>query len=317
MPNPVVTLTKCTDYSPAEIAKAIQSHFELNGGLDKFVKPGDSVLIKPNLIAPRSPRHATQTHPVVILETAKLLKDFGAKPFIADSPAWSSAYNCIRALKLDGPLKKLAVPVKQLNKPSKCQIGDTTVGISSIALEADAIINLPKFKSHQQLVTTFAVKNMFGCVAGKKKAWWHFVKGSETDQFCTFLIDIYRFLNPVLTIIDGVIAMDGPGPIRGRSRPLGWLIGGTDPIACEIVCSRLINMDPDDVPVIKTAKKLNFGCSDFEKIEFPYEPFPEIVCTDFEPAELIPIRFSFPHVCKSVCKQLILLLKSGRQNKAD
>ena len=86
---------------------------------------------------------------------------------------------------------------------------------------ADVIINLPKFKSHQQLKATFAVKNMFGCVSGKRKALWHFRKGGSVDDFCELLIDIYRFLNPVLTIIDAVTAMDGPGPINGKARALG------------------------------------------------------------------------------------------------
>jgi uncharacterized protein (DUF362 family) len=76
MPNPTVILSRCSDYSPPGIAEALQRQFELLGGLEKFIKAGDTVLLKPNFIAPRSRRHATQTHPAVILETARLLKDF-------------------------------------------------------------------------------------------------------------------------------------------------------------------------------------------------------------------------------------------------
>jgi uncharacterized protein (DUF362 family) len=313
MLNPIVTLTRCGDYSRQAIAEAIEKHFNLLGGLEKFVKPGDSVLLKPNFIAPRSRRHATQTDPVVILETARLLKDFGARPFVADSPAWSNTYACVKALKLDEPLKELAVPVKQLDKPKKCRVGakNIRVGISSVALDADVIINLPKFKSHQQLVATFAVKNMFGCVSGKKKALWHFTKGSRQQDFCELLIDIYRYLNPALTIIDAVTAMDGRGPIRGRARPLGWLIGGTDPVACETICAKLVNIEPEDVPIIKTAKQIGFGCSDPAKIQIAGDDFPQNVCTDFILPEMIPIRFSLLHVCKSICKQILLLSKSA------
>jgi uncharacterized protein (DUF362 family) len=313
MPNPIVTLTRCSDYSRPEIAEAIEKHFNMLGGLEKFVKPGDSVLLKPNFIAPRSRRHATQTDPAVILETARLLKDFGARPFVADSPAWGNTYVCVKALKLEEPLKELSVPVKQLNKPRKCRIGSkkTSVGISSVALDADVIINLPKFKSHQQLLATFAVKNMFGCVSGKRKALWHFIKGGRQDEFCELLIDIYRYLNPALTIIDAVTAMDGPGPIRGRARFLGWLIGGTDPIACETICAKLINIEPEDIPIIKTAKKLGFGCSDPDKIQISGDDFSQSVCMDFKLPEMIPIRFSLLHVCKSICKQILLLSKSA------
>ena len=247
MSEPKVTLMRCSDYNRPNIAEAIERHFELLGGLDRFIKPGDSVLLKPNFIAPRSHRHATQTHPVVIFETARLLKDFGARPFIGDSPAWGNVFTCVKALKLEESLKKLSVPVKQLDKPRWCKMGknDIKVGISSVALDADKIINLPKFKTHQQLVATFAVKNMFGCVSGKRKALWHFRKGGKFEDFCELLIEIFRFLNPALTIIDGVMAMDGQGPIRGRTRPLGWLIGGTDPMACETVCCKLVNIKPE------------------------------------------------------------------------
>ena len=313
MPNPTVILSRCSDYSPPGIAEALQKQFELLGGLEKFVKPGDTVLLKPNFIAPRSRRHATQTDPAVIIETARLLKNFGARPFVGDSPAWGNVFTCVKALKLEEPLKKLSVPVKQLDKPKWCRIGakNIRVGISSVALDADVIINLPKFKSHQQLTATFAVKNMFGCVSGKRKALWHFAKGKNADDFCELLIEIFKFLNPALTIIDAVVAMDGSGPIRGRARPLGWLIGGTDPIACETICAKLIGIEPKNVPIIKTARQIGFGCSDPAKIEIVGDDFPQSICTDFQLAKPVPLRFSLLHVCKSICKQILLLAKAA------
>ncbi len=312
MNNPTVTLTRCGDYSRPAIGEALERHFELLGGLGKFVQPGDSVLLKPNFIAPKSRRHATQTDPAVILETARLLKDFGAKPFVADSPAWGDVFACVKVLKLQEPLRKMAVPVRQLDKAKWCKVGaeSTRVGISSVALDADVIINLPKFKSHQQLVATFAIKNMFGCVAGKRKALWHFVKGSDTDDFCGLLIDIYRFLNPAVTIIDAVTIMDGPGPIRGRARPLGWLIGGTDPIACEIVCSQLVGIEPQSLPIVRTARQMGFGC-DPARITAAGDDFPQSICTDFQLPRMVPIRFSLLHVCKSICKQILLLARAA------
>ncbi|MDD5327604.1 MAG: DUF362 domain-containing protein [Phycisphaerae bacterium] len=313
--EPMVSLTRCNDYSQAEIAGAIARHFELLGGLEKFVSRGDSVLLKPNFIAPRARRCAAQTDPAVLLEVARLLKDFGARPFIGDSPAWSNVFACVKALKMEDALKKMAIPVKQLNKPKECRIGtkDIKVGISSIALDADVIINMPKFKTHQQLAATFAIKNMFGCVTGKRKALWHFTKGKNADEFCEMLIEIYKFLNPALTIIDAVTTMDGPGPIRGRARPLGWLIGGTEPIACETVCCKLVNIHPQNIPIIKTASQMGFGCSDADKITILGDSLPKEACMDFEMPRLIPIMFSLPHVFKSICKQVILLAKSAKK----
>lgn len=317
MSEPVVALTQCSDYSRPKIARAVEEQFRLLGGLEKFVSRGDSVLLKPNFIAPRSRRHATQTDPAVLLETAKLLKDFGARPFIGDSPAWSNVFACVKALKMEEPLKKLSVPVKQLGRPKKCRIGkqNIQVGISSVALDADVIINMPKFKSHQQLVATFAVKNMFGCVSGKRKALWHFAKGKNPDEFCELLIEIYKFLNPALTVIDAVTVMDGIGPIRGRARPLGYLLGGTEPIACETVCCKLVNINPQDIPIIRTAGQMGVGCSDPDKIKIAGDSLPQTPCTDFKLPRLIPIRFSLLHVCKSICKQIFLLAKSAIKTK--
>jgi uncharacterized protein (DUF362 family) len=317
MTNRTVTLTRCSDYSQTKIAQAVAAQFELLGGLEKFVTRGDTVLLKPNFIAPKPRRCATQTDPAVLLEVAKLLKDFGARPFIGDSPAWSNVFACVKALDMEDTLKKLSIPVMQLNNPKKCQIGtkNTEVGISSVALDADVIINMPKFKTHQQLLTTFAVKNMFGCVSGKRKALWHFAKGKNADKFCKLLIEIYKFLNPALTIIDGIIAMDGPGPINGRARPLGWLLSGTDPLALEVICSKLVNINPENLPIIKTAKKMQLNCPDANSIKILGDSLPQNPCMDFELPRLIPIRFSLPHVCKSICKQIFLLTKSVIRTK--
>jgi uncharacterized protein (DUF362 family) len=313
MADATVALIKCSDYSPTGIAEAIATQFKILGGLEKFVRPGDTVLLKPNFIAPKSRHHATQTDPAIILAVASLLKDFGARPFVGDSPAWGNVFTCVKALKLKESLKRLGVPVKQLDKPNWCRIGmgETKVGISSVALDADVIINLPKFKTHQQLVATFAVKNMFGCISGKRKALWHFRKGRNADDFCKLLIRIYEFLNPALTIIDAVTVMDGPGPINGRARPLGWLVGGTDPVACETICCKLVNISPDDLPIIKTARQIRFGCSDLNRIEIAGDDLPQRPCMDFALAKPTPLRFSFLHVCKSIGKQVLLLAKSA------
>jgi uncharacterized protein (DUF362 family) len=305
-----VAVTRCSDYRTESVTGAIERQFSLLGGLDKLISRGDSVLLKPNFIAPRPASQAAQTDPAVILAVAKIVKDFGAKPFVADSPAWQNVFACTKVLGLDEPLKKLGVPVKQLNRPKRIKTAGGSVGISTVALGADRIINLPKLKTHQQLDATFAVKNMFGCVCGKEKPFWHFAKGANCEDFCRLLIEIYRLLEPAVTIIDGVIAMEGPGPINGRAKPLGVIIGGIDPVACEMICSEVVGFKSDDLPIIRTAKQIRFGCADISHIQVVGDDYTDFVCTDFQPAEQIPIRFSFARACKSVLKQFIITTKS-------
>ena len=310
MTSSTVSLKRCQDYSHQKIRQALESHFSLLGGIEKFLSRSDTVLIKPNLIVPKPREFAVQTDPAVILELAKILKDYGAKPFVADSPAWSDTLECVRILGLADQLKKIGVEVKQLDNPKKCEINGVNVGISSVALEADRIINLPKLKSHQQLGATIAVKNMFGAVSGKAKAMWHFRKGADENDFCDLLIGIYKLLAPTITIIDAIIAMEGAGPISGTAKKLGWTIAAADPIAAEVVTCQLIDFDPDSLPIIRRAKQTGFGCSDIKLIEIVGDDYKSHICRDFQTAQHIPLRFTLPRVLKSICKQILLLAKN-------
>jgi uncharacterized protein (DUF362 family) len=304
-----VALTRCPSYDPGRVAQAVNRQFELLGGIERFVKPGDRVLLKPNFIAARSPEQdATQTHPAVIIEVARLLKDFGAKPFVGDSPGWGDVQACAQALGLIEPLGKLGVPIRALDDPRTQRVGPRgpRVTLSAVALDADAIINLPKLKAHQQLLVTLAVKNLFGCVPGKRKALWHYRRGGNPTSFCEMLIGIARFLKPALTIVDGIVAMERTGPSGGDNKALGWLIGGTDPVACETACCRLIGIDPERVPILRTARKMQLDGLDLETIELLGDPLPEAPESEFKLPVLVPIRFSLARVFRSKCRQMLL-----------
>jgi uncharacterized protein (DUF362 family) len=162
-------------------------------------------------------------------------------------------------------------------------------------------------------VATIAVKNMFGCVSGKAKAIWHYKKGATFDDFCTMLIDIYKLLNPAITIIDAIVAMEGPGPIRGNPKELGWLVASVDPIAAEVVCCDLIGISPCQLPLIKTAEKLGFGCTEKQNIQIVGDSFAAEEHITLEPAELTPLSFSFPRIIKSIARQIWILVKTGRK----
>jgi uncharacterized protein (DUF362 family) len=309
-----VALTRCPSYDRPALAHAVRRQFELLGGVDRFVRSGDRVLLKPNLIAPRPAHTAVQTDPGVIVEVARLLKDAGAKPFVGDSPAWGSVFSCAGALDLQEPLRHLGVPIRPLDRPKPVRLADgrTVVSISSVALEADAVVNLPKFKAHQQLVFTFAVKNMFGCVPGKRKPYWHLARGESAERFCCFLIEVYRAVRPAITIVDGIVAMEGQGPIQGRARALGWLVGGADAIACEMTCARLVNVDPDQVPLIRAARHIGFGCPSPGAVGLVGDDPSEGLCRDFRMAEPAPIRFSLLRVVKSIARGIAVSFGQGR-----
>jgi uncharacterized protein (DUF362 family) len=304
-----VAVARCDDYRADNVKQAVARMFSLLN-IENLISHGDKVLLKPNFIAPKPKETAAQTDPVIILTVAQMVKDIGGKPFIGDSPAWGNITACIDALELKEPLRKLSVPVKQLDKPRRIKIAGTSVGISSVALEADKIINLPKLKAHQQLIATLAVKNMFGCVSGKQKAFFHFTKGKDQQAFCVMLLELYKTLNPIVTIIDSVVAMEAMGPLRGLPRPLGFILGGTDPISCETVCCKIINVAPEQMPMIRAAKTIGFGCENSNLITITGDDYKNFVCRDFQIPPQVPLRFSLAHICRSIGKQLIILAKT-------
>jgi uncharacterized protein (DUF362 family) len=309
-----VALQRCESYDPQEVHSAIARQLELLGGVEHFIKPGQRVLIKPNLIVPKPPVVPAQTHPEVIYAMARIVKEAGAFPIIGDSPAWSTTAGCLKALGVDERLKELGAEIVNLNHPVRMKIAGVSVGISRVALEADVIINLPKLKAHQQLGASFAFKNMYGCVAGlagKEKAYWHFARGKEVESFCRMIIGIYQKLSPVLNVIDGIVAMEGQGPINGRPREVGYLIAGTDPAACERVCCDLVGFDAGDLPLLTTAAKMGVGIPDNDSVKIVGDLFTKPACPDFVPAIQTPLRFTFSHICKSVIKQILILLKQA------
>ena len=309
-----VAVARCDNYQADNVKQALARVFSLLS-VENLISRGDKVLLKPNFIAPKPKETAAQTDPAIILAVAQLVKDMGGKPFIGDSPAWGNVTACIDALDLKEPLRRLSVPIKQLNKPHHIKIAGTSIGISSVALEADKIINLPKLKAHQQLIATLAVKNMFGCVSGKKKAFFHFTKGKDPQEFCLMLLELYKTLNPIVTIIDSVVAMEAMGPLRGLPRPLGFILGGQDPISCEAVCCKIINVAPEQMPMIQAAKTIGFGCENLDRINIVGDDYKNFVCRDFQIPPQVSLRFSFAHICRSIGKQIITLAKTRGSDK--
>jgi len=308
----VVAVKACAVYEPAIVRAAIEEQLALLGGVKCFVRSGQRILIKPNLIVPKGADIPAQTHGEVIYAIAEIVKDAGAVPLVGDSPAWSNTRGCLRALGIDERLERLGVQIIQLDRPVRMNIEGANVGISRAALEADAIINVPKLKAHQQLGATFVFKNMYGCVCGlggKEKAYWHFARGKEYEPFCRIIVGIYQKLNPVLNLIDGIVAMEGQGPIDGNAKPLGYLVAGVDPVACERVCCEMVGFNPADLPLLVTAEKMGVGISGDESITIVGDTFIKPVCSDFKPAIQTPLRFTFPRICKSIAKQCLILLK--------
>jgi ferredoxin len=153
--------------------------------------------------------------------------------------------------------------------------------IARAAYEADAIINLPKLKTHGMTTLTGAVKNLFGCVPGKRKVQWHFNAGVNHELFATMLNELCALLKPRLTIMDAVIGMEGNGPGSGNPRRIGVVIAGRDPVAVDVVSSRVLGVAPERLPLIRAAAAAGLGETRPERISVLGESLSNVKISHF------------------------------------
>jgi uncharacterized protein (DUF362 family)/Pyruvate/2-oxoacid:ferredoxin oxidoreductase delta subunit len=234
--------------------------FEMLARLDDGrIQRGTRVLIKPNLLSPAAPREALLTHPLVVKAVAEYCLDKGAGVQLSDSPAIGSFERILRENGIRDALKGLDVVCKPFERSIKVDIGSPFDGIEMAedVLAADVIINLPKFKTHGQMLLTLAVKNMFGVIVGIRKPQWHMRAGVDRDMFAKLLVRIHARVRPAFAILDGILAMEGEGPGKsGVPRQLGIVMGSRDGMAMDEAVCRMIGIDPLLLPTHRAAQHL-------------------------------------------------------------
>jgi len=305
-----VSVVKCTDYSKEDVRSAVDKTFSFFGGIENVIKKGSKVLLKPNFLKESSPRKCIVTHPAVIEAVAEAVLEAGATPIIGDSPAFGSVAKVAKRIGLDKFAEKHGIDIIELDKPRKVSINcggkDFSLTVSGRALDVDAIINLPKLKVHVQVLFTAGVKNLYGCVSGKQKAWRHLKSKNDLEWYADMLIANYQLVKPVFTIVDAVTAMEEKGPTGGKPKDVSLLVGGIDVIAVDRVVTELLSVRPEDVPILRAAKRLGIGEQDLSKIEIAGEELASVKVHDFIFPELLPIGFDFIRVVKSLIRHLWL-----------
>ncbi len=305
-----VSLVKCTSYSQEEVSDAIDKTFSFFGGIENIIQKGSKVLLKPNFLKESKPRKCVITHPVVVETVARKVLEAGATPIIGDSPAFGSIKKITRRIGLDKVAEKMGINIIELDKPRKVSVNcggkEFSLTVSGKALDVDAIINLPKLKAHDQLLFTAGVKNLYGCVSGKRKVWRHFKAGNNLDWYADMLIANYQLVKPSFTIVDGIMAMEKKGPSGGLPKEVSLIVGGIDGIAIDRVVAELLSVNQEDVPILRAARRLRVGEQDLSKIEITGEELSSVKPHDFILPELSPIGFDIFRVIKSVIKHLWL-----------
>lgn len=251
-----VSIVSCKSYKNSEVKKAlIASLKNINFELSK----NKTVLLKPNILYPMAPDKAITTHPVLVEELCKLLKQNNNKIIIGDS----SAYDTDKALKISGMLKlKKYAQIVNFESLDKKTININNKKIKQIRLpkllsEVDLIINLPKLKTHALTRLSCSVKNLYGCISGNTKENLHRIL-PFADEFSKLLLDIYEEINPGLNIIDAVEGIEGEGPgTSGTKIKTGLIIASRNALASDIVSADIIGYKKNSVWTNKYGLKRN------------------------------------------------------------
>ncbi|MBF0555604.1 MAG: DUF362 domain-containing protein [Nitrospirae bacterium] len=236
------------------------------------ISAGQRVIIKPNLLTSARPDKALTTHPLIIKAAVEYVLEKGALPQVSDSHASFTKFpRLIEECGIAGALNGLPVDIKEFTVSKKVLSTRggkeftpasryNTLELAEDALEADIIINLPKLKTHTQMGLTLAVKNLFGCVVGRRKPQWHFNLGENKELFAGLLVTIYSVLRPEINIIDGILGMEGDGPgTAGIPRHLGVIMGSSNAVALDMAVCRMLGAEEMSLPTNKAASDMGLA----------------------------------------------------------
>jgi uncharacterized protein (DUF362 family) len=302
-----VLLEQLPDYASPELDTLTGRLLELAG-----CRPvcGDQVLVKPNLVAP-SNTVLSCTHPAVVRAVCRYLADCGARITVGDSPAFGTGRIVARACGLDKALAGLPVPIVNLSRPRQLPLTlGGTVGVSAQALDASLIVNVPRFKVHDQMRLTLAVKNFFGCVAGFRKSLAHQKHGEKGVRFESMIMDVCQAMPRSVSLVDGVVAMHVCGPAKGKPYPLGLLGACADPVALDTALHAVLGLPPDGTPLGEEAARRGL----VDEVNYALRRPEEFDAHDFIlPDELAPVAFKPGRFLRGRLKSLYIRLSGTKQ----
>lgn len=299
-------LDKCDNYG----AGLDESVYRLIHAAKMPLKPGMKVLVKPNLLTAKS---LACTNPKVITALCKLLLQTGCKVEVADSPGFGRAKAVARAIGLDTELASIGLDVLPMDKavPLHLDMSGTAFPVKPVlmvsrrALECDYIISLPRIKAHSQMRITLAVKNLFGCVCGARKAIVHAKEGRNPDCFAACLAALWAALPPAGAFVDGIIAMNGTGPSKGTPYKLGLLGACASAQAMDRALLATLGISMDKSPLAMAIEQRTDRPEIKESLSYPLLCPEDFQCTGFEtPGQLAHTSFSPGRLFKSICRRL-------------
>lgn len=300
-----VALARCGTYDARLLAETINEVWRAAGAPASLRSV--QILLKPNLISARAGPLAC-TDGRFILAVADWLLDQGARVTVGDSPAFGTAQSVLRKIGCLDELRRRGVRISDFNTVTDVTLS-SGVGakLAADALDCDLLVNLPKVKAHAQVRVTLAVKNYFGCVAGMRKALWHMIHGGRAGKFESLIAALPVVLPDGMTLIDGILAMHGTGPILGEPYALGITACSSNPVAADRAMLEIIGVKPQASPVMRVCAEAGLGGCRLDELSFPLLPPGELRASGFRvPEDLSPIRFDPLRFLQGGCRRILL-----------
>lgn len=284
-----VYAASCPDYGQAEAC--IRALVEQMGGMGRFVRPGERIVLKANLLRAAPPESAICTHPAVVEAVAKLVKEAGGTPVICDSPGGALHKEAVlRSLyEKTGMAAAAAAAGAELSMDSSTRTVSLPEGkvlrqaeIITPVAEADGVIDLCKMKTHVLMSMTGAVKNLFGVIPGLSKVGYH-ATHPDHATFADVLLDLTGYVKPRLSLMDGILAMEGDGPgSSGTPRQAGLLLASANPLALDTAAGAIMNLPRQDNPVLLAAERRGLTPCRMEDVELIGGTVEELRMADYK-----------------------------------
>lgn len=297
----MVSLQKVETYNRNAVKEGIIHLLEPHGGMRAFVRPGERVLLKPNMLAAKPPEKAVTTHPEVLRAVIELVQEVGGVPLVGDSPGIGGLRRVAEKSGILAVIEATGAELVEFTEP----VAVAGAGmfkrfeLARPYLEADRIINLPKLKTHEMMTLTCAVKNLFGAVVGAAKAGWHLKAGADRERFARMLLEIYLLRQPDLHIVDAITAMEGNGPASGDPRQVGVLLAGTNPVAVDLIAAELVSIPAKLLYVERVAKRLGIAGAERRTITTAGAELAAVRISGFRLPHISDVQFGLPSFLKN------------------
>ncbi|CAG0938392.1 Oxalate oxidoreductase subunit delta [Candidatus Brocadiaceae bacterium] len=287
-----VSLVRCQNYDNSNIEAAVKKALELIGGIESYVKPGDRVLLKINLLTGDVPEKAVTTHPAIVRAMIHQVKAAGGIPQVGDCSGYEGASNPKRyfaACRSSGIMQVCEEEeVELLHLSAESVDAKNASGrifksfiLSKQVLHADVLISLPKLKTHGLTLFTGGVKNNFGCITGLNKAKIH-LRAQDPETFSQMLVDLLGIVRPDLTVMDAVVGMEGNGPSNGSPKKVNAILASKDSVALDAVACKMVGIEPFMVPSTRLAHEQGIGIGDISHIDVLGEDLKDMRIENFK-----------------------------------